>query len=350
MPKNPSSKASLGDVAKAAGVSKATASMVLRNCVGPSEKTRAMVFKVAKDLAYAPDPRIGALMSRVHNAGTKDLVPLAWLDNNWEKGAWETYKFLTPYLEGARARAQELGYRIDTIWAREPGMSMRRISKIIYQRGIEGVIVTPGVKHVRLEWEKLASVALGSSLLAPALHRVMADVTFNLLLTLKMLKRHGYVRIGICMDRLVGRGSYDAVLAASHYFHATLPKEEIIPILIYARGRGTTANDNQQSIARWLKEQKPDVVVGHDNALVKTVTASGFRVPEQVGVVHIATDDDVKDWAGIDSKRRETGAFAAEWVISLVQNRRFGVPGTAITTMIRGAWHNGRTLLVPKPK
>ena len=348
MPKDRSHKVSLGDVAKAAGVSKATASMVLRNSPGPSEQTRQKVLRVAKEQEYIPDARIASLMAMVKDAASKDLVPLAWLDTNWEKDAWETYAFLSPYLEGARARALELGYRIDRIWAREPGMSMRRISKIIYQRGIEGVIVTPGAKHARLEWERLASVALESSFLAPVLHRVMTDVTFNLLLALKMLKRHGYVRIGICMDRLVGRGSYNACLAAAHYFHASLPAVEVIPILIYRRGKGTSWDENLNPISSWLKKQKPDVVVGHDNSLVRIVESSGYRVPEEVGVVHIATDDDVKDWAGIDSKRRETGAFAAEWVISLLQNRRFGVPGTAITTTIRGAWHNGRTLLVPK--
>jgi LacI family transcriptional regulator len=92
------------------------------------------------------------------------------------------------------------------------------------------------------------------------------------------------------------------------------------------------------------------VVVCHDALLLKTLGAAGVRVPEDVGVVHIATDDDVPDWAGVNSKKREIGAAAAAMVISQLQNRQFGVPETAFNINIRGTWHGGRTLLVPKPK
>jgi hypothetical protein len=73
-------------------------------------------------------------------------------------------------------------------------------------------------------------------------------------------------------------------------------------------------------------------------------------VPQDVGIVHIATDDDVADWAGISSHRKRIGAAAVEWVISLLQSRQFGVPETALSTIVRGTWHEGWTLLTPKPK
>jgi LacI family transcriptional regulator len=345
------SKISVGDIAKAAGVSKATASYVLRNRSGPSQETRERVFQVAERLGYSPDARVVSWMATVRGATSKGLVPIAWVHANWEEDSWETYKFLTPYLEGARARALQLGYRIEEIWAAQPGMTMRRISRIVYQRGIEGVIVTHQGSHIRLNWNKLACVALGGILLAPRLHRVTTDHTFNLLLALKMVKRYGYRRIGICLERAVGRSSYNMCRAASHYFHAGLPKAEIIPPLYFIRERH---NVNEVQIRRlftsWLRKHRPDVIVGHDGNLVKMVESAGYRVPEEIGIVHIATDDDVSDWAGVNSKRREMGAAAAEWVISLLQNRQFGVPETAMNIGIRGTWHNGCTLLVPKPK
>jgi len=99
-----------------------------------------------------------------------------------------------------------------------------------------------------------------------------------------------------------------------------------------------------------MRKQKPDVIVGQNNRLLEWVKAAGFRVPEEMGVVHIATDDDVSDWAGIVSRRREIGATAVERVISLLQNRQFGVPKTAVNMAIRGSWSPGSTLLIPKPK
>jgi hypothetical protein len=46
------------------------------------------------------------------------------------------------YLQGARERCRQLGYRLEEIWANEPDMTMRRLSQILYQRSIEGVVVT----------------------------------------------------------------------------------------------------------------------------------------------------------------------------------------------------------------
>jgi len=349
MKKKKSTQVSLGDIARVAGVSKATTCYVLRNRPGPSSQTREHVLRVARQLDYVPDPRVASWMACIRDAKDKDLFPIAWVDTNWEKNSWEIYKFLTPYLEGARAHALQLGYRIEQIWAGQPGMTMRRVSQIVDQRGIEGVIATHHVSHMRLNWDKLACVALEGAMLAPRLHRVMTDYTFNLLLALKMVKRYGYRRIGICLEQVVGRGSYNMCRAAAYYFHATLPKAEIVPPLFYQK-KGQDEAQIRKHFTSWLRQHRPDVVVGHHNRLVNWVEGAGYRVPEEIGVVHIATDDDVTDWAGVCSKKREIGAAAVGWVISHLQNRQFGVPETAMNIAIRGTWHNGRTLLVPKPK
>ena len=348
---NKASKISLGDIAKIVGISKATVSYVLRNRPGPSPATRERVLAVAQELGYVPDARVVSLMAQVRDASSKNLLPIAWLDTNWEKDSWEKYRFLSPYFEGARAQALHLGYRLEKIWAGQPGITMRRISQIIYQRGIEGAIITHHVRHFRLDWEKLAAVALEGRLLSPRLHRVMTDYTFNLLLALKMLKRNGYRRIGICLERWVGCDSYNTCRAATYYFHANIPGKEVVPPLVYVR-RNTDTNRKEvaKSIVRWIKRERPDVVVGHDEGLVRIVQSAGYRVPEDIGVVHIATDDDVSDWAGVDSRRREIGAAAADKVIALLQHRQFGLPEIAQNIGIRGRWHYGHTLLVPKPK
>jgi len=219
------------------------------------------------------------------------------------------------------------------------------------------VIVTHGASHIRLNWDKLAAVTLEGSVLAPRLHRVTTDHTFNLLLALKMMKRHGYRRIGICLDRLVGSGSYNTCRAAAYYFQGTLPSAEIITPLYLERDKTNFTWEQEQNrekydkvIVAWMRKHRPDGVVCHSAYMVKTLERAGYRVPEEVGVAHIATDDDVSDWAGVNSKRREIGAAAAGWVISLLQNGQFGVPETAFNINIRGTWHGGETLLVPKPK
>jgi LacI family transcriptional regulator len=344
------SAVSLNDISQVAGLSKATISYVLHNKRGPSPETRARVLEIAEKLGYRPDARVISYMATVRQATTKELLPIAWLNTNWEKGAWENYKFLSPYFEGASARCLELGYRLEKIWAAEPGVSPRRVAQIVYQRGIEAAIVTHGWSHIRLRWEHLASVSLELSLLAPRLTNVMSDTTFNLMLALKMIRRHGYRRIGVCLESLVGRSSYNLARAAVGLFHSVLPPEEVIPPLYFTRNKDLNLEENHRQFAAWVRGNRPDVILCHDNRMEEMLHDLGFRVPDDIGVVHIATDDDVPDWAGINSRRREIGASAAENVISLLQNRRFGVPKLPLEIRIRGSWHGGRTLLVPKPK
>ncbi|MDD5263096.1 MAG: LacI family DNA-binding transcriptional regulator [Methylacidiphilales bacterium] len=347
--KQKSSKASLGDVAKAAGISTVAACYALRNQPGVSKATRERVRRIAKQLGYAPDARIASWMATMREAKSKDLLPIAWLNTTREKDAWQRFKFMAPYLEGARERAMQLGYRLEELWLQEHGMTVARMNCILHQRGIEGVIVTYPARHLRLNWDHLASISLGGDMLAPRLHWVTSDAYYNLLLALKMAKRHGYRRIGVCLTEYFDRGSARSTRAAAHYFHTTAPKLEKVPPLFYPGENEVHWPVSKKQIAAWLSRYKPDVIICHSNYIVPCVEEIGYRVPEDVGVVHLATDDDVSDWAGITSNRRQIGATAAELVVSFMLSRQFGVPKIAMSTLIRGSWHPGLTLLIPKP-
>lgn len=349
MKKKKITRVSVRDIADAAGVSKSTVSFVLCNRTGPSKKTRERVLKIARRLGYAPDARVASWMATVRGARTKDLLPIAWLNTNAQRDAWHTYSFLSPFWEGARERCEQLGYRLDEIWARQPGMTMRRVSQILDQRGIEGVIVSPTAARVRLNWNKLAGVALGPELLAPRLHRVRIDLDFNLLVALKMLKRFGYQRIGICLTDAIDRHSNHMIRAMAHYLHATTRPSKPVPPLFY-KGEGEGGGVPKKQIMPWVCSHRPDVIVGNDNRLEEWLREEGYDVPRKMGIVHLALDDDVLDWAGIHANKRKIGRVAAELVVSLVHSRQFGVPDVASDTIIRGSWQDGRTLLVPKLK
>jgi LacI family transcriptional regulator len=348
--KRPESRASLRDVAKAAGVSKTTAGYALQNHPEVNKATRQRILRIAARLGYAPDARVASWMATVRKAREKDLLPLVWLNTNLDPEAFRKYKFLSPYLEGCRERAFQLGYRIEEVWACHPAVPMERVARSLYQRGIEGVILTHYVSHFRLKWDHLAAVCLEGSLRAPRLHRVMTDFTFNLNLALKMLKRFGYRRIGLCLEVGIDRQTDHAIHDTIHRFLEENPKTHRVPPLFYMwKGGPKREQECKAEAISWMKAWRPDVVLGHSNHLVEWVKEAGFRVPRDMGVVHLATDDDVRDWAGICSYRHTTGAAAAELVISLIRNRQFGVPKVAMKTLIPGSWSPGRTLLVPKP-
>jgi len=232
-------------------------------------------------------------------------------------------------------------------------MTMKRLAKILYQRGIEGVIVTHPARHIRLDWDHLASVALGTSLLAPRLNRVTGDFCFNLQLALKSLKRLGYRRIGICLGRELDSYSNFTIRTTAAAFYSSSPKSERIKPLFHqhfafsSRDKDGGIERRAMEMVKWLKSNQPEVIVGHDNRLEQWAKIAGYRVPEDVGIVHLAVDDDVLDWAGVHSRRRDTGATAMDQLVSLMRNHQFGVPKTPLDILIRGVWQSGRTIAPP---
>jgi LacI family transcriptional regulator len=346
-------KASLRNVARLAGVSPMAASLALKNKPGVGPDTRKRILSVARRLGYSPDARVESWMARVREAKWKDLLPIAWLNTSGDRDTFHRYLFQSPYLEGARERAHELGYEIDEIWCSEPGMTMKRLTKILDQRGVEGVVVTHPARHLRIEWGHLASVALGSSMLAPKLHRITGDFCFNLQLALKSLRRLGHRRIGICLGQELDSYSSFTMRATAAAFSTGETRAERVPPLFHAHfafSRRAVSGDTKEERARemiaWVKRYKPKVIVGHDNRLVRWLNEAGYRVPDDIGVVHLAVDDDVLDWAGIHSRRRETGAAAIDQLVAQMRSRTFGVPETPITISLRGTWQGGRTLAV----
>lgn len=381
--KKTKNKVSLRAIAHIAGVSTAAVGYALQNKPGVSEATRQRILRVAKELGYVPDARLGSWMARVRDTASKDLLPIAWLNSAWEKDAWHRYRFQSPILEGARERALELGYKLEEIWCHEQGMTMRRLAKMLYQRGVEGVIATFPMRHLRLDWDQLASVAIGESLLAPKLHRITADINFNLQLALKSLKRLGYRRIGICGSYELDSSSHSSAYNTARSLYFDSPRADRIPPLVFppywkkrgnketemvawlrrfnpdalakndnrveqwAEASGFGTKDREAEMVAWLRRYKPEVIVGHDNRLEQWAQTAGFRVPEEIGIVHLAVDDDVLEWAGINSGRREMGATAVEWLVSLMRNHQYGVPKTPLNILIRGKWKTGRTLGTP---
>jgi len=349
MKRRKSTLVGIRDVAAAAGLSKTTVGDALRNDPRVNTRTRERVRRIAKELGYSHDAGKASWMASVRQAKSKQLLPIAWLNTNRVEDAWRRWKFMTPYLEGASKAGKRLGYTIEEFWLYEPGMNSTLLVRRLRDRGIEGILITYEIRHLRLDWSGLAAVVIEKYLAAPSLHSVGGDFFHNVSLAIRKLVQHGYQRIGICLTDYFDRGSARACSAAGYYSQAMYPKLSRIPPLFYIGEQEQEWTVAQGQIAEWISRYQPDVIVCHTNKIISCVEAAGYRVPDDIGIVHIATDDDVSDWAGINSHKRQIGALAAETLIALIQQRQFGIPEIARSTAIRGSWHSGWTLITPKP-
>lgn len=164
------------------------------------------------------------------------------------------------------------------------------------------------------------------------------------MLAMKMLRRFGYRRIGVLIQAQADKRSYHAIQAVVGFFQQGIPAAHRVPPLLHIYG-----SIPGREFPAWLKTHRPDVVVCQHSMVPAWIEESGFKVPDDIGVVHFSLDDDCADWAGICARKRMIGATTVTTVVSLMQNNQIGPPQILMNTLIQGQWQAGKTLLIPKP-
>ena len=147
----------LEDIAKRCRVSKVTVSLALRDNPRISSSMRLQVQKVAAELGYTPHPMVSALMANLRAARkTKFVCNLAFVTAFPTRDGWKENLSFPRYVEGISSRASELGYGIETHWLGDHANSGAKLSQILINRGIRGIILCPlpsfGMK-LGLQWD-----------------------------------------------------------------------------------------------------------------------------------------------------------------------------------------------------
>jgi hypothetical protein len=103
--------------------------------------------------------------------------------------------------------------------------------------------------------------------------------------------------------------------------------------------------DEEKSIMRWMRHEKPDVVINLGGApLHEVLTRGGWRIPQDLGFAWLACPRLGDPLSGIWQNGKLTGAMAVDTLISMVERHERGLPEQATTLMLEGQWNEGRTL------
>jgi LacI family transcriptional regulator len=148
------------DIGRKTGYHYSTVSLALRDHPRIPESTKQIIREAAKGLGYQPDPALSALCAyRLMKRPPKEQTVIAWLTNHRGRTGWKRSACTRDYFEGASQHATERGYRLETFWLSEPGMTGQRMSKILWTRGIQGVLLPPQeqLTTIELAWENLSA-------------------------------------------------------------------------------------------------------------------------------------------------------------------------------------------------
>ncbi len=340
MPDTPNT---MRDVARVARVSVATVSKCLANKPDVSAATREHVLRVCGELRYRLNPLVAALMqARRRNANPASHLTLAFVTAFPTANGWRQHPspIFQQMFAGALARATERNYKLEHFWLYQDGMSNQRFGKMLFARGIPGLLLAPIPSTritVDISWSPFSVVVLGLTPSTRQFHRVSTDYYQGMLLALEQCARLGYRRPGFAVrmettERLEHRWEAAYLFWQKHNCVKRPPK----PLIV--------SEWTRDAVLGWLEHEKPDVIVGPVlGKLESIVRESGRSVPGDIGMVGLLVPGAGDRLSGIIQDGETIGAVAADQLISQIGRNEKGVPAHPITHTMLGHWNQGET-------
>lgn len=329
-------------IADAAGVSRMAVSLALRNSPKISPQTTQRIREIANRLGYRPNPMVAALMTQLrHGREVKRPSIIAYVTAYPTEDGWKRPGPFGAFREGARKRAEALGYTLEDWWLRRPGMTEQRFCDILDTRNIHGLVIAPlppGGGELNLTWERFATATIGYSMIAPDLHRASNHQYGTISVALRELSRRGYRRIGLALSAETDRRVKHHWSAGMLVYQQQIPEVDRVPVLAADGPFG-------RHFAAWFSEHRPDVILSQERQVTRVLDTLGLRVPEDVGFAHLALDDrEISQCAGMHQNSELVGAAAVDLVDAQLRRNERGVPSVPKTVLVPGRWISGPTV------
>lgn len=354
-------RTTLADVAAAAGVHVTTVSLALRNHPRLPLETRERLQSLARKMGYAPDPLLRALVAyRGRTMERRAPSTLAYVTNWDSMWGWKKVTAHPNFYEGARKKAEDLGYRLEHFWVREPGLTHGRLSGILHARGINGVIIAShqreGGDELHLDWDQFSAVKIDYFPHKPDLHNVTNDQCSVIRLAMQRVIAAGYRRIGFVMHR-GWNYSVDHLWSAGFLCEqANLATRDRIPMLQFPDAAPIEEWMNESKtdvivpldrLRDWIARHEPEVIISKGSFVLPRLQELKLRVPRDVGFVDVFLDKFDGTMAGVRQNYETVGGLAVEILAGQLHHNKFGVPQIPTTTFVEGTWFDGASC--PRP-
>lgn len=337
----PAPNPSLQTIADRAGVSRAAVSLALRNQPGISVATRERIQKIAEEAGYRPNPMVAALMAHLKGLQpSKDVASIPFLTAHSTRHGWRSYSTFVRYYNGASERAQQMGYHLDEMWLREPGINARKLKSILLNRGIQGILIGPlpkGLGHISLDLGPFSVATVGHSLVRPKIHRAVCRHIESLRMAVHNMRHLGYRRIAMVISEMQDRRNDFNWTTAYAGYQQTLPQRDRIPIFFLD-------HSDDDKFAAWLEKWQPEAILSGNLVILEKLAKSGVSVPGDVGVAILDRAPSDEGAAGIDQQFEAVGAAAVDIIVGQINRNERGVPPTPQLIMTDGVWVPGNTL------
>ncbi len=340
---------------------KATVSRALRNHPTLPVRTRERIQKIARDLGYRPNPLVSMFQAQARSHRPRHLqATLAWINDYPNSRCWQDFPWLRGYYAGARERCEMMGYQLEQIDVGMNGGSaeeeVRRVSRLLFQRGIYGIVL-PLVLHtayLESQWKNCVVAVVGGG------HRDLPqktsdyrnvfypqgfpsadrDLYFNARLAFHQLLQLGYSRIGFVYSRYLNNETHGRTLAGFLIEQGLQPEASRIPVLFLEKFK----EGRPQAFDEWLHLHKPDAIVCVNPIVRSWIESLGLTVPGDMGLANLNLVGDISDWAGVNENHAAIGAAAVDLILSALSRNELGSDPESRKILVPGRWISGSTV------
>ena len=333
-------------IARLTGISASAVSLALHDSPKVSAATRRRVQKTAERLGYRPSAKVAELMAQVRARRESQVDSCLGVISLYDHPRpWELSRHLAGIHASMSQRARDLGYRLETLWLRAPGMTFQRFRAVLDARGIQGLLCfgSPILDdHFPEELDHYAVVSVGLSIQTP-LHRVTSDFFNDAMQALNHVHALGYRRPGLVI------GSYEEVRSAHAHSSAylgwcerMLPGGKPLPVL-------RLDWMEELPFVQWFQLHRPDVIIVVHVAdavpeLSRLLKRNHISVPGQVGVAVLTHYLEGTGFSGLQQNQELMGAWAVELLVARMMHRDLGIPSNPRIEMVESRWVDGNSL------
>lgn len=393
--RKPEGPVTLSMVAQAAGVSVSTASLSLRNHHKVARQTRDRVLQIARRLGYQTHPYIGAQMAAVRARRVRKITEyLAYLFFGMEKDMSWSEIVNVPYgpvrkFEAAQEEAHKRGYEIQPYVLKWSPSASSALSKQLYNRGYRGLLLDIPAYYWnehKFDFSRFSTVALRDQALYQH-HVVGHDHFTNQLILFSHLWLLGYRRIGFASSDAASTSTlFRRDAAFLHCQHHLVPAAQRLPMLFYdtfskalelyylrkkqprdinrceetkwlaeqdwsalrrkaKQGQLDFEAIQQEVLRRWIRTFQPEVIICEHMDMIEWVQNLGYRVPEDIAIVHGNVNAEVGHWAGIRRAEEDVARAAVTQLVNSINLGNTGLPRYPVIQRLAGEWVEGETVL-----
>jgi len=315
-------------VADAAGVSKSAVSLALRDDPRLAAETRRRVQQIAEQLGYRKNPIVASLMSQLRASQTPRFqANFALINCSPNRQLFDAPTF-AEFRRGIRERADQSGYGVEEFWAEESGVPLGRLRQILHARSIKGILVATArearplfLGHTEF-FHEFCFASVGAERTDPPLPRAANNFFRTARAAVEAAIRLGYRRPGLVIDDrldvLLERRLSSGFSTAMQDRASILRAGPAAPLI--------SASLDAIEFGRWLKAEKPDVVITEQTAVLDWARGLKIAVPDELGLIHLDWNPQLRDWAGMNQNSGLVGAAAADLLIGQLVNNETGVP------------------------